>query len=120
MNTLALDPLSWDLTVSASGDIAVFSDQPPNPIGLAQDAASAIRLFAGELWFDTTQGVPYFSEILAKRPPIALMKARFVAAARTVPGVVSAICYIATISNRKVTGQVQITDANGNTATAAF
>lgn len=120
MQTLALDDANWDLTVDGAGNIAVADDDPPNPIGLAQDAASAIRLFLGELWFDTTQGIPYFTEILGKQPPVALMKAYFVKAALTVPGVVSAVCYISSITNRGVTGQVQIKDSGGNTATAAF
>ena len=118
--TLALDPLSWDLTVDASGNIATFSDGGTDPIGLAQDAASAIRLFQGELFYDTTQGVPYFAQILGKSPPVALLRAYFVAAALTVPGVVSAVCFISSITDRGLKGQVQVTDSNGNTATAAF
>lgn len=120
MNTLALSVPDWDLTVDGIGNIATFSDELPDPIGLAQDAASAIRLFQGELWFDTTQGIPYFAQVLGQRPSIALMKAYFVKAALTVPGVASAVCYILAISNRAVSGQVQISDASGNTATAAF
>ena len=115
MKTLALSA-DWDLTVNAAGDIATVD----GPQQLAQDAASAIRLFQAELWFDTSQGIPYFTQILGQRPSVPLMKAYFVAAAKTVPGVVKAVCYISSISNRVVTGQVQVFDANGNTATAAF
>ena len=119
MDTLALGDLTWDLTVDPNGDIAVASDDA-DAVGLAQDAASAIKLFLGELWYDTTQGIPYFAQILGQRPPVSLMKARFVAAAKTVPGVVAAVCYISSITNRGVSGQVQVTDVNGNSATAAF
>jgi len=87
---------------------------------MAQDAASAIRLFAGEAWFDTTQGVPYFETILGRAPPVAFMKARFAAAALTVPGVVSAVCYLDAIADRRLTGQVQIRDAAGVTTVAGF
>jgi hypothetical protein len=120
MKTLALDPQNWDLTVTAGGDIATFDDGPPTPLGLAQDAASAIKLFQAELWFDTTQGIPYFDRLLGQKPSIPLMKAYFVNAALTVPGVVKAVCYISAISNRVVNGQVQVFDSSGNTATAAF
>lgn len=120
MNTLALDPLTWDLTVDASGNIAVFESGRPDPIGLAQDAASAIRLFQGELWYDTTQGIPYFARVLGHAPPISLLKGYFTAAALTVPGVAKASCFISSISERGLKGQVQITDQSGNTATAAF
>lgn len=119
MNTLELGP-DWDLVVDDAGNIAVLADDGDEPLGLAQDAASAIRLFQGELWYDTTQGIPYFARILGLRPSVTLVKAYFVAAALTVPGVKSATCFITSITNRGLSGQVQVADANGNTATAAF
>jgi len=116
MDTLLLDRTKWDLVLDVAGNIAVAS----NPYALAQDAASAIRLFAGELWYDTSQGVPYFSNILGETPPLAFMKARFVQAAMTVPGVVAAVCFITRIENRVVTGEVQVTDTAGRIAVASF
>ena len=123
MNTLQLtvvapgsDPPGWDLMVDNSGNIAMATDG----YALAQDAASAIRTFQGEVWFDTLQGVPYFSQILGFSPPVPLMKAYFVAAALTVPGVVSAICYIAAITNRLVTGQIQVRNAAGQVFASTF
>jgi hypothetical protein len=114
--TLLLDTASWDLTVDASGNIALASD----PYALAQDAASACRLFLSELWYDTTQGIPYWQDILGKSPPVAFIKAQLIAAAMTVPGVVSAQVFIAAFTDRAVTGQVQITDQAGNVAAAGF
>jgi hypothetical protein len=125
MDTLLLDA-NWDLTVDGAGNIATAYKTAPVEVkeraayALAQDAASAIRLFAGELWYDTTQGVPYFSAILGQQPPDTLMKASFVAAALTVPGVVKARCFLNPIVSRIVSGTVEIEDAFGNTATAAF
>lgn len=115
MKTLLLDSVSWDLVVDAAGNIAVASD----PYSLAQDAASAIRLFLGELWYDDTQGVNY-SLILGKLPPVTLLKQQFVEAALTVPGVVSAQCFISGVEGRRLTGQVQVSDAAGNTSAASF
>jgi hypothetical protein len=115
MNTLYLTP-AWDLTTDASSNIAMASE----PYSLAQDAASAIRLFQGELWYDTTQGIPYFGQILGQTPPLQLLKSQFTAAALTVPGVVSAVCFITGISGRQVSGQVQVTDASGTTTAAGF
>lgn len=127
MDTLLLDQTNWDLTLDPAGNIATAYDAAPEETqaekqayALAQDAASAIRLFAGELWFDTTQGVPYFKSVLGKRPPTSLMKAYFVAAAKTVPGVTAAVCFLSSFTDRGVSGQVQITDSSGNAATAAF
>ena len=116
MDTLLLTRDQWDLCLDASGNIAVAS----NPYALAQDAASAIKLFVGELWYDTTQGVPYFETILGRPPSLAFMKARFVAAALTVPEVASATCYITGIVDRKLSGQVQVTSTSGVVAVTSF
>lgn len=114
--SLLLDQSAWDLVIDANANIAVASD----PYALAQDAASAIKLFIGELWYDTTKGVPYFSAILGRTPPVSLMSAKFRAAALSVPGVTAARVIISAITDRTVHGQVQVTDATGTTATARF
>lgn len=116
MKTLLLDVEQWDLVVDLFGNIAVAS----NPYALAQDAASAIKLFQGELWYDTTQGVPYFQTILGKLPSVPYMKAKFVEAALTVPEVVQAKCFITAIQGRTINGQVQVTDTAGKLTAAAF
>jgi hypothetical protein len=114
-STLLLDVTTWDLVLDASGDIAVASE----PYALAQDAASAIRTFLGECYWDTTVGVPY-SSILGQAPSLALLKAQLVAAAETVPDVASAVVFITALSGRLLAGQVQITSATGQTGAADF
>ena len=116
MNTILLDTVTWDSVLDVGGNIAVASE----PYSLSQDAASAIKLFQGELWFDTVPGVPYWSVILGESPSLSLMKAKWTTAALTVPGVASAVCYISSITDRIVGGQVQVTNAAGQTAAAAF
>lgn len=117
MKTMLLDTVGWDVVLDAYGNIAVATE----PYQLAQDAASAIRLFLGELWYDTTQGVPYWSLILGKSPPpLALMKSQFEGAAKTVPGVVAAKAFIASVADRRVTGQIQVTDVEGRITAADF
>lgn len=116
MKTLLLDRARWDLVADAAGNIAVASD----PYSQAQDAASAIKLFDGELYYDTTKGVPYWSQILGLAPPFSYMKAKFVAAALTVPGVATAKAFLAAITLRVVSGQVQITNDKGQTSAARF
>ena len=113
MNTMLLATDTWDLVVDANRNIALA--QPP--YALAQDVASAIRTFLGEVFYNTTLGVPYFQQILGKTPPVALFQEYMIAAALTVPGVVSAKCVIQSFTNRAVTGQVQFTDSAGNTGT---
>jgi len=116
MQTLLLDILTWDLAVDVAGNIAVASD----PYAQAQDAASAIKLFEGELYYDTSQGIPYFSQIFGYSPPVSLMKAYFVQAALAVPGVVKARCFITSYADRLVSGQVQIENDEGTTSAARF
>lgn len=115
-STLLLDTETWDWLVDANGNIAVADP----PYALAQDAASAIRTFLGEVFYDTTVGVPYWQSILGQNPSLDFIKVQFVKAALTVPGVVSAKCFISSITARTITGQVQVTDANGVTQAASF
>lgn len=116
MKTIYLDPASWDLRLDSSGNIAVAD----NPYQLAQDAASAIRTFLGECFYDTSLGVPYLEQILGHSPSLSLMKVRFEAAAKTVPGVISVAVYIQSYVNRVVTGTVHVTDRTGAVTSAAF
>lgn len=116
MKTLLLDTVTWDLVLDTSGNIALASE----PYSQAQDAASAIRTFRGEVYYNTKIGVPYWPSILGHWPPLTLMKAQFTAAAHTVPGVLTARCFVATWSDREVTGQVQITTGNGMSSATQF
>lgn len=116
MSTLYLNPTTWDLDIDADGNIAVAT----GGYALAQDVACALKTFAGEVWYDTTLGVPYLTDILGKSPPVALLKARFEAAALTQPGVTKARVFISSMADDTVAGQVQVTDATGATTLAAF
>lgn len=116
MKTVLLDVDAWDLVLDVNGNIAVAD----KPYALAQDAASAERTFLGECWYNSTIGVPYFQSFLGRAPNPALMKQKFVGQARLVPEVVSATVFFTSFANRRVTGQVQVTDANGNVTAAAF
>lgn len=115
MDTLLLDTQTWDLVLDVNGNIAKASE----PYSLAQDAASAIKTFLGEVYFDTSLGINYQSEILAKNPPLGLLKARLAAAALTVPGVATAVCFLTAVAGRIVSGQVQVTPESGAPASAA-
>jgi|SRR6516164_6495902 hypothetical protein len=114
MASLLLDQVSWDAVVDTFGNIAVCQE----PYAFAQDAACQAKLFQGELWFDTTQGVPYWQAILGKMPPLAYLKAQYIIAAELVPGVHNANVFIASISpDRSISGQIQIATGTGVIAT---
>jgi len=122
MKTMLLDPQTWDLVLDASGNIA----SAENPYALAQNAASAIRMFLGEQWYNTTLGVPYLTtgnqsqQLLGSPPNVALMKSIFARVAKTVPDVISAKVFITSIVDRNVRGQVQVTGPDGKVTAANF
>lgn len=117
MDTLLLDRDSWDLTTNVDGNIAVANE----PYSLAQDAASAIKTFLGEIWWDTTIGLPYFTQILWLNPTLAFLKQQFVEAALTVPNVAAAKVFLTDLTDRAIGGQVQvIADQTGQLAAVNF
>jgi hypothetical protein len=115
-NTLLLDGSAWDLVLDSFGNIAMAEP----PYALAQDVASAVRLFLGELWYDTSKGIPYFEDVLGHLPPVSLLTGYIEKAALTVPGVVTARCVLSSFDSRQVTGQVQFIDETGAANNVTF
>lgn len=116
MSTLLLVTDAWDICLDSGGNIALARP----PYARAQDVASAVRLFRGELWFDVRPGVPYFEDILGHAPPVSFFEAAMVSAALTVPDVVSARCIIEGVDARTISGQVTFTAVDGSTQTVAL
>lgn len=106
MHTLYLHPQSWDLVLDNGGNIAMAKD----PYSKAQDVASAARLFAGELYYDTEKGIPYFEETLGRKQSFALYRYRLVQAALSVPGVMGADAHIEHKDGRLLSGSLKFTD----------
>lgn len=104
LKTLLLDVDAWDLVLDSNGDIALASP----PYATAQDVASACRLFLGEAWYDTTQGVTFWNH------------PDFSAAALTVPGVVKSNTVVTSTANREESGQVQFTTSDGISTTVNY
>lgn len=115
-NTLLLDQGQWDLVIDSAGNIAMATP----PYALAQDVASAVRLFLGELWYDTTKGIPYFEDVLGHLPPLPLLTGYIEQAALTVPGVVTARCIISSFDSREIAGQIQFIDETGTANNVTF
>ena len=116
MRTLLLDRDVWDCVIDAAGNWAVAD----NPYAPAQDVASAVKLFKGELFYDKAPGVPYWRDILGFRPPLALVREHIQTAALTVPDVVGAVCTITAFNDRTLTGYVEITLTDGATQTVSI
>lgn len=116
-STLLLDRTTWDLVLDSAGNIAVASE----PYSLAQDAASAIKTFQGECYWDTSIGIPYLSQIFGKNPSLSQVKGLLVAAALSVPDVASAQVFLVSAGTRQLSGQVQVKSrSTGQTSVAAF
>lgn len=113
--TLLLDRSAWDLVIDARGNIAVADE----PYALAQDVATACRTVQGECWYDTSRGVPYFTQILGRTPSAQVIKSAFIQEALRIPDVASAKCYLQAVENRQLTGQIQVTSATTGQTVAA-
>lgn len=119
MNTLLLtlpgeDPVvadpGWDLCLDQNNNIALATGR----YAIAQDVASAVRTYRGECWYNSLLGVPYFAQIFGQLPSLQFMKAQFIAAGITVPGVASIVCFLTGPGpDRAVGGQLQIVDDQG-------
>ena len=116
LKTLLLDTTVWDLVLDSNGNIALASP----PYAVAQDVASALRTFLGEVLYDTTLGVPYWQSLLGYAPSQAQWTAALNHAALTVPSVVSATTVITSFTSRTISGQVQFTTSDGQTTTVYF
>lgn len=115
-NTLLLDQSAWDLVLDVNGNIALAGA----PYSIAQDVASAVRTFLGECWYDNTQGLPYWQQILGEFPPLQIIAQKIEDAALTVPNVVVANVTFTSFTNRTLSGQIQIIDTDGVTNNVAF
>jgi hypothetical protein len=111
-STILLDTATWDLTTDANGNIALASA----PYSISQDMSSQCRQWRGEYCYNVNDGVP-LATILGEAPNLGLMKSDFSVAAGQVPATSNVRCFISSIENRLVTGQVQatVTLANGST-----
>jgi hypothetical protein len=115
--TWLLDWETGDSCLDASGNIAVASA----PYSIAQDAATQVSTFAGECWYDTTQGVQHWQKILGKRPPASLIASLLEAQALLVPDVATATAKIGGINaQRGAIGQMIVTDTDGITTTLSL
>jgi len=77
MDSLNIDDTNNDLFVDGQGNLAVAT----GGAALALNAACAIRTFSGEVFYDSTQGLPYFQSILGKNPPLEYVRSQLAKAA---------------------------------------
>jgi hypothetical protein len=110
MDTLFLNPDTWDLDIDANGNIALAT----SAYAVAQDVASAGLLWKAEAPFDTDRGIPYDTAVLGYAPARQQLAGWYDTEAETVPDV-SAASTVLQYAGRGVTGQIQITLTDGST-----
>lgn len=116
MKTLFLNPSTWDLAVDAYGNIAVAE----SPYQVAQDVASACRLWSGEARYDTKRGVPY-EQILGYLPPASLVSSWYRRESMTVPEVEDvSVTLNFDRQKREASGVIGITLENGESVNVAI
>ena len=109
LDTIYLDQDTWDLALDVNRNIALANA----PYSVAQDAASASRLWLGEALYDTTQGIDYAQTLLGQLPPINVVSSMYDQASQTVPDVVLAnTSLLYNASSRTLTGQINLTLSN--------
>lgn len=115
-DTLLLAQDTWDCVLDISGNIALATA----PYAIAQDVASAIRTFTGDLWYDQERGIPYFEQVLGHAPSMQYLRSQIEAQALTVPGVLRAQCLFARLEGRLLRGQCKIIDTTGAENNVSF
>lgn len=114
--TLALDSDAWDLILDINGNWALANA----PYSIAQDVATAVKTMLGECWYDTSLGLPYQDTILGASPPLSLIQQLIITEALKVPNVVKATVVFVGVTDRVLSGQIQIIDTDGTSTGVNF
>jgi len=115
--SIQLDTDKWDITIDDSGNLA----QTANPYAVAQDVACACKTFLGEVWYDTTLGIPYYQRILGHWPGTQLINTKLQSEALKLDYVQTATCTtVIGKQDRIASGVMTITDTNYNQSTINF
>lgn len=123
-DTLALTT-DWDLDLDARGDLRTVGDgtaqsvQTGPGMRLAQDVASRLRAWRGEVWFDVQQGIDY-PRYLGLSPSMVELRADYQSEALQVPLCATALADIdLQRTSREVGGTVYLSDLSGYAAEVA-
>ena len=110
-HTLYLTPDNWDITLDSSGRLQTSA----SAYAIAQNVANAVRLFTNEAYFAMDEGIPHFDIELGKtRPALSVLRARMREAALNVKGVLDAQITLDDVQDRKLTGEILLTVADGD------
>lgn len=108
--------VAWDLKVDINGNIAVCE----GAYSIAQQAANEIKLFAGEGWYDLTQGTPHFAQILGTNSNLGLIRNILLDRVNGVNNVRSSDIDMYVDSSRTLHGNIFITSKDGETVNVVY
>lgn len=124
LDTLALT-IDWDLDLDDQGNLASVGDATTRDVQtgpgmrLAQDVATRLRAWRGEVWFDMTQGIDYL-RYLGLAPAVVQLRADYQSEALLVPLCATALADLdLTRPTRQVGGTIFLSDLDGYTAQVA-
>lgn len=86
MISLKLIKDSWDIQLDENGLLLVADAD----YSIAQNVATAVRLFTNDAYFDTRSGIPHFQITYIRNPNLSVIRSRIKATAEAVVGVASA------------------------------
>lgn len=125
LDTLALTT-DWDIDLDDQGSLRTFGDGTPDDVQtgpgmrLAQDVATRLRAWRGEVWFDVDQGIDY-PRYLGQSPSFVQLAADFQSEALLVPECNTALADLNLVRRtREVGGTITLSDINGNAAQVAL
>jgi hypothetical protein len=84
MSDLQLNSSTWDLEIQ-NGDFVLIEDKE----ALQQFLKQRLQTFLGEWFLDSSKGVPYFEEILVKRPQFEAVDSIFKTQILQTPGIIN-------------------------------
>lgn len=124
IDTLALTA-DWDIDLDDQGNWRTVGDATPadpqtgSGMRLAQDVATRLRAWRGEVWFDVQQGIDY-PLYLGRAPSVLQLRTDYQSEALLVPGCATALADIdLQRTTRAVGGTIYLSDLTGYAAEVA-
>lgn len=119
----------WDLVLSSSRNLdAIDSNTLDSHTGAhtgeaqycAQTVANSCRMFRNDAYFFPQEGIPYFENVLGKKPPRSLVYAYVREASFRIPLVKNITLLNFNRVDRILSGQIRITTQNGSVEDVNF
>lgn len=117
MRSLLLDNDNWDLVVDANRNLAVCTA----PYAVLQDVATAVRIWLGEVLYNTQLGIGYDTDIFSNASNAVVLAREVERIASEVSGVTAAQCTLTQPGQkRRLTGVIRVQLDDGTASDVQF